>query len=310
MLTARVGVIASAVLVAAAACSAASGEIEDDGGPGAGPTTSSVGGAGGAGGSGISVGIGGSGGAPAEFTEVFGHSGDVLYRLDPVSLQITEVGPFGNCGSGSIIDIALDEDSNLYGVKFKALYRIDRETAACTLINELPDGDEVYPTSLGFVPAGTVDPSAEALVGYQDQAYVRINLQNGTITNINLNALTAINKFSSGDIVSVKDGPTYLTVKDSNDSCNPNCPDDEIIEINPTTGVLIRNFGTIDYPEVFGIAFWGGDVFGFAREGVLFRVVFGDQSVTTNAIAFPNAPPGLEFFGAGSSTSVPLIVPR
>jgi len=36
----------------------------------------------------------------------------------------------------------------------------------------IADGD--YPTSLSFVPAGTVDPDEEALVGFVDEQYIRI----------------------------------------------------------------------------------------------------------------------------------------
>ena len=60
---------------------------------------------------------------------------------------------------------------------------------------------------------------------------------------------------------------------------------------------------------MFGIAFWGGTAFGFSNDGDLFAITFGQNSVTTTPIAIPNAPPGLSFWGAGSSTAVPVIPP-
>ena len=47
-------------------------------------------------------------GAGLEVAEVFGHSGDTLYRLDPDTKEVKEVGKFDGCGP-SIVDIALDE---------------------------------------------------------------------------------------------------------------------------------------------------------------------------------------------------------
>lgn len=296
--------LALAALVGAA-CAAGEVSTPDDedgtGGTGAGGAPN---GGGGVGGSAITVGVGGSGGGEV-ITEVFGHSGDTLYRLDTVTNVIVEVGPFSNCGINSVLDIALDKDSNLYAVKRTALYTVDRLTAACTLVHELASGQ--YPDSLGFVEAGTLDPNEEVLVGYQNANYVRIDPSTGALSVVASNVLPP-GKISSGDIVSVENGPTYLTIKD--ESCSSNCPPDSIVEIDPSTGSVIQDYGSVGYPGVFGIAFWGGSVFGFAKEGVLFKVTFGDFTVVTDEIPFPNAPANLEFFGAGSSTSVPLVVPE
>src|SRR5687767_12419414 len=69
---------------------------------------------------------------PSEINEVFGHSKDTLYRLDPITKAVTTVGQFKSCAS--IIDIALDEKSTLYGVSYEVLYKIDKNTATCTEI--------------------------------------------------------------------------------------------------------------------------------------------------------------------------------
>ena len=228
-----------------------------------------------------------------EIAEVFGHSGTTLYRMDPESKAVATIGTFSNCGQGSIIDIALTADSQMYGVTFSALYEIDKETAACTLIAM---GD--YPTSLSFVPAGTVDPNEEALVGFVDAEYIRIDLDSGATTPI---ATLGGGLISSGDVVSVDGGGTYLTVT------GPGCDaGDCIIQFDPATGATVQNFGPLPYQQVFGLAFWAGIAYGFARDGVLFEVEFvGNDSVTTTPISIPGAPPDLEFFGAGSTTSAP-----
>ena len=229
-----------------------------------------------------------------ELAEVFGHSGRTLYRLDPETLDVEEVGDFQNCGSQAVVDLALDEDSNMFAVRYGALYSVDRVTAECTLIAE-----GQYPDSLSFVPAGTVLADREALVGFVDERYVRIDTETGDVSDI---AMLGDGLRSSGDVVSVKGGGTYLTVY------GPGCEDtDCIIEFNPSNGLVLQNFGALPYDQVFGLAFWAGKAYGFARGGEVFEVEFLGNSVTTTLIPVPNAPGGLEFFGAGSTTSAPPV---
>jgi hypothetical protein len=231
-------------------------------------------------------------GNPGEIAEVFGHSGDTLYRMDADTKEVTTIGTFTGVMSGSIIDIALDADSNMYGAAFGALYSIDAQTAECTLIAE-----GSYPTSLSFVPAGTVDPDVEALVGYVDADYIRIDVETGDVTTI---GSLSDGLESSGDIVSVKDGGTYLTVQ------GPPCTNgDCLIAVDPSTGELIQNFGELPWTQVFGLGFWGGVAYGFARDGTLFSVEFmPDHSLSTTPIEIPDGAE-IEWFGAGSTTSAP-----
>lgn len=229
-----------------------------------------------------------------EIAEVFGHSGTMLYRLDPDTNEVTQVGPFVGCDPGSVIDIALDADSNMYGTGFSHLWEIDRATAQCT---EIAQGS--YPTSLSFVPAGTVDPVEEALVGFDGASYIRIDTTNGQITSLGTLPGGLV---SSGDMVSVIGGGSYLTVR------GPGCDaTDCIIQIDPSDGSVLENFGPLPYDQVFGIAFWAGEAYGFARNGVLFEIEFVGNTVITTDIPIPGAPAGLEWFGAGSTTSAPPV---
>ncbi len=233
-------------------------------------------------------------GGSVEIAEVFGHSGNTLYRLDPETLEVEVIGEFDGCDEGSIIDIALDKDSQMFGVGFEELYSIDRMTGDCTLV-----ASGQYPTSLSFVPEGTVDPDEEALVGFVADEYVRIDVETGAISTL---GTLSDGLRSSGDVVSVADGATYLTVE------GPGCEDtDCIIEFDPSNGVVLENYGPIPYDEVFGLAFWAGKAYGFARNGDVFEVEFLNTGVITMLIPIPGAPSGLEFFGAGSTTSAPPV---
>jgi hypothetical protein len=280
------------------------------GGGGGGQTSAGGGGAGGAGtgaqGLGGGLPLGGSGGGEPMIDEVFGHSATVLYRLDPVTKEVDAIGSFSPCTD--VIDIAIDKNNQIFattqqeGDSPAGLWRINRDTAACTLIAQ-----NEYPNSLSFVPEGTLDANAESLVGYVGwdvSTYVRIDTTTGALTNV---GTLGGGYISSGDIVSVMGGGTYLTV--FSDEC-----DDCLIEVDPTDGSFIRNWGSLGHQNVFGLAYWGGKAYGFtsgttSTPGVLFEIGFGTSTVGTTVIDIPGAPDNLSFWGAGSSTAVPLHPP-
>lgn len=253
----------------------------------------------------------GSGGGPPGMAEVFFHSQDTLYQLDPISKAVTPIGKFTGCevvandfGGTGIMDMALDKDSNIYVTSHLGLYTVNRADASCT---KVASGD--YPNSLSFVPAGTLDPNVEALVGYviepnpvNKNQYIRIDPATGAITKIG--SVWTESVVSSGDIVSVKGGPTYLTLKGGdNDECSPN---DCLAEVNPQTGKLVHLYtNQIDgYSKIFGFAFWGGSSYGFTSMGQLFELKVQGQALLTTPIT---TPPGLIFWGAGSSTLAPVV---
>jgi hypothetical protein len=232
-----------------------------------------------------------------EVHEVYGHSATTLYKLEPKTAAVTEVGKFEGCED--VIDIALNEKSTIYAVSFKTLYTVDKNNAKCTTVASGADKD--FPNSLSFVPKGTVDANEEALVGYVGADYVRIDTTTGAKTIIGkLSGGTGVE--SSGDIVSVKGGKTFLTVKGG--SCNTN---DCLFEVDPATGKKVHDWGSIEHKQVFGLSFWGGKVYGFDKPGNLFEVTFGSNKIVTTTIPIPSKPTGLEFWGAGSSTSAPLV---
>jgi hypothetical protein len=227
-------------------------------------------------------------GPPPEVAVVYAHSPSTLYKLDPNTKAVSVVGDFKNCSS--VIDMAIDENGNGYCTTFGAFYKLDLKTATCTQVST-----GSYPNSLSFVPKGTLDPNAEALVGYFGSSYVRINLTTGAVTNVG--ALTG-GFSSSGDIVSVKNGGTFLTV--NGNSCN-----DCLLQVDPKTGNVVQNYGTVNHSSVFGLAFWAGALFGFDDSGQLFQITANGNGIQTQNINMPSKPPNLQFWGAGSTTSAP-----
>lgn len=239
----------------------------------------------------------GDGGPDPEVNEVYAQTDKTLYKLEPATKAVTVVGKFKDCEP--IVDMALNEHSTLYAVSYEKLYIVDKKTAQCTLVST-----GKYPNSLSFVPKGTLDPDAEALVGYggtKGDEYLRININSGAVETVG--KLGGSNGLvSSGDIASVKGGATYLTVKGG--SCDKT---DCLVEIDPATGKILKNWGDIEHDNVFGLSFWGGSVYGFDDTGHLFQVTFGSSKIVTTEIPIPDKPSGLSFWGAGSSTSAPLV---
>jgi hypothetical protein len=223
---------------------------------------------------------------------VYAHSDSTLYELDPNTNAITVVGAFTGCSS--VIDIALDADSHAYVTTFSGFYSLDLTTAACTLI-----AAGTYPNSLSFVPKGTLDPNVEALVGYNGAQYVRIDTGTGAVTNV---GTLSGGYQSSGDIVSVIGGGTFLTV-------NGNGCGDCLLQVDPTTGDLVQNYGAVGYADVWGLAFWAGTAYGFDEAGDVFSINVTAGAVVSKPIPVPNAPAGLSFYGAGSTTSAPPTAP-
>jgi hypothetical protein len=215
---------------------------------------------------------------------VYANSPDALYRLDPDTKAVTKIGPIDPL-CGTVIDLAVNKSGEIYATTFSALVRLDKTTAKCSVIKI-----DSYPNSLSFVPEGTVFPDKEALVGYKGSEYVIIDPVTGAITT---KGSLGGGYQSSGDIVSVIGGGTYLTV-------NGNGCDDCVVSVNPSTGALIEKLTDLSYSNVFGLAFWGGVVFGFTDGGQLFS--FDVASKATASIPIPGAPNDLSFYGAGSTT--------
>ena len=231
-------------------------------------------------------------GSPPPVSLVYAHSADTLYRMDPTSKQIAVVGPFSG-GCSSVIDLAIDSASNAYVTTSGDLWKLDLQTAACTNI-----ASGSYPNSLSFVPKGTLDPNAEALVGFDSSSnYIRIDTTTGAITTVG--PLTG-GYTSSGDIVSVINGGTFLTVKNGPNQCN-----DCLIQVDPKTGSVIQDYGDVKHSDVFGLAFWAGTAYGFDNAGEVFSIGWQNGALVTTSIPVPNPPPNLSFWGAGSTTSAP-----
>jgi hypothetical protein len=219
---------------------------------------------------------------------VYGHSSTMLYRIDTASHAVSEVGYFLGCGH--VADIAVDETSTIYASNGAELFVVENNTARCTKV-----AAGAFPNSLSFVPSGTLG-TKETLVGYEGGSYVKIDTASGKTEKVG--ALGA-GLESSGDLVSVRDGKTFVTVK------GPDCADC-LVEVDPKTGALTKNWGSLGMIDVFGLAFWGGEVYAFSDAGEVALVKLDGDKLTVQKLSVPNAPSDLSFRGAGSTTIAPV----
>jgi len=244
--------------------------------------------------------------------EVYGHSDTTLFLLEPVSKTVTTIGNF-DCvqiiimGSGEgMWDIALDKNGAMVGttaslINGGALVSIDKLNAHCTVI-----ASGTYPNSLTFVAEGVLDPNQEVLVGYDTSTYERIDPTTGAITvigDMNPNP-TGQDWESSGDIVSLIGGQTYLTVKPLG-SGSMFAGSDHIVEIDPVTGKPTKMIGDTTYPKLWGLGYWSGVAYGFSATGQLISIDLTTAAPTP--IPLMNVPANLSFWGAGVTTSAPHI---
>ncbi len=229
---------------------------------------------------------------PPPFTgNVYVHSYDNLYAVDPDTLAVTLIGPFvwpAGFEDEMMTDIAVDRDGEITGISFGAVYAVDKDTVECTYLSDLT-GQQF--NGLSWVPEGIIDKGAEVLIGTGLSGTVwRIDPMTGASTEIgDFGGLME----SSGDIVSVTGFGTVATVK--NGSTN-----DYLARVDETTGVATIIGGT-GYPDIWGVGFWRNKVFGFVatNEFVLIDVDTGDATYISTG---PE-----NWAGAGVTTMAPIV---
>ena len=228
-------------------------------------------------------------------TSVYAHSATELFKINPDTLLQTSVGTFTFTGDAeNITDIAVDKTGDMVGISLQSVYSIDRETAVATLLSTL-SGDSGL-TSLSFVPTDISDASSDELLVAADFEGVvwQINPDTGlrtTIGNYNASGTTI---GSSGDIVSIIGFGTVATVNVTGED------NDHLARIDPLTwqATLIGDTG---YDKIFGIGFWGGDVYGFTdnQEFVTINATTGAVSNVQNG--------SVAWWGAGVTTIAPIV---
>jgi hypothetical protein len=227
---------------------------------------------------------------------VYANTETTLYRLDTESLEVEEIGDFDGCAIDGLPDmvgdIALDANDQMYAAGFDELYTVDVQTAKCTLVV-----NQDFNETLAFAPVGTAHDTREVLVGYHVIDYWTYDLVDQT-----KQVRQTLPNPAYGDIISVLDGPTLVTVGPPTEADGEG--PDRLFLVDPVDGALLEDLGVFTADEhVKGLAFWGGTVYGFTDTGEILAIELHDDSFEVTL----SESTGLSFRGAASSTVAPLV---
>jgi hypothetical protein len=248
--------------------------------------------------------------APAADALVYAHTADTLYTFDAIAKKLVQVGKLGCLTPGErLLDIAVDGKGAVFGTSDQAFVAINPKDATCTRVV----AEEDLPNSLSFVPAGALDETKDALVGYafddvgRAVRYVRIDTTTGRVTDIGmLNPPNAAKQYvSSGDIFSVRrdSNKTYLTVRDD-EGTEGTAEADMLAEIDPKTGAIKRIIGSTQQPRIYGLAYWAGKAYGFSEDGNVIEIdVTTGVSTLVTTLKTDTGP--VPWYGAGVTTEAP-----
>ena len=224
---------------------------------------------------------------------VFAHSSSALFRVHPLTYAITPVGPFRwPSGADTMTDLAIDENGVMIGISYTRVYRVDPETAECTLLSSNLQG---MFNGLSFVPSmhafGIEGP--DVLVGARntDGKIFQIDPDTGAATQI---GDMGAGYTSSGDIVAVTGFGMVATVPTG-------VGGDRLVRLAPTTFFATPIGNDTGFDRIWGVGFWGTRVFGFTERGVLTVI---DSSTGAGT---PVATDGEAWWGAAVTTAAPII---
>lgn len=285
----RAPAVLTVLTIALAACGRAS-PADPDGGPG-------VDGA---------VADAGPDGRQADYSRVYAHSGQDLYRIETDDLEVYLQGPFGAAtGTSSITDIAIDKDDRMIGITLDAIFEIDEETGTATHLADFTGVDGF--TSLSFVPVDPDDPdSDEDLIAANDQGDVyRIDPVSGSATQVgNYGTHQGEIIRSSGDIVSVRGFGTLATVTVG----LPLDADDYLAWIDTDTWqATLIGTQSAGYDKIFGLGFWRGEIYGFVDDGSAAgtgSLITIDPTTGTSTHVDTRL---FRWYGAGVTTDAPIV---
>jgi hypothetical protein len=224
-------------------------------------------------------------------TSIYAHTATALYRVDPDTYTITQVGDFGLSFLEVMTDLGIDQNGNLMGVSFSSVYMVDATTGHAT---QLSSGSLLQQfNGLSFVPAAAVGGTgADVLIGTDrsDGNVYRVDPATGMTTVIGSMGGSYV---SSGDVVSVDGFGTVQTVVGTTH--------DVLAKLDPVTFTAHPIGTNTGFDKIYGIGFWKGKVFGFTYTGQLITID------PTSGVGTLVASGGPQWNGAAVTTTAPVI---
>lgn len=238
-------------------------------------------------------------------SRVYAHSGTTLYRVDTTTQMATAIGPFTNLpAQNGMLDLAVDRNERMIGVTRTTIHEIDEANGHTTMLATYT-GDAI--SSLSFVPVNPAEPDGEEmLIAATDTgSVIRINIPGGTATTTMIGSYgqhNGMDVVSSGDIVYVRGFGAVATVDVGTGTV------DHLARLDPANGWRATVVGTgTSFDKVFGLAFWEGELYGFADNGFDAGTgAFIRINPTTGTGTLLREGP-VRWFGAGVTTVAPII---
>lgn len=238
---------------------------------------------------------------------VYAHADHILYSIDLAAKSLVVVGPFHapQVGTGSnmkedtITDLAVAPDSTIYVNSATNLYTADPADGHVTLV-----------TSLGkcgnFVVALSFTSDGVLIAGDFAGDYCKVDTSTNPATITKLGTL-GMGLALEGDLVAVADGTMYGTAYETGSNQSATEMNNILVKIDPTTGKVLSKIGSTGFPNLFGVAFAAGQVFGFTHDGTG-RVITIDphtgKGTLYGTFKDPSSGMGIRFAGAGVNPMV------
>lgn len=224
--------------------------------------------------------------------KIYAHSAGVLYTVDVTDpYAVAQVGGFSypNGHAGSVTDVAIDRAGQLFAITFGDVFVCNPATAACYWLGSLPSSFN----GATFVPAGTVLPDKDALIGIsQAGGWYHLKIVNQVVQPQQLGSYGS-GYTSTGDAFSIVGVGTFAAATKGGGGT-------KIIAVDPTTGLFQSELAvTAGYGSVFGLAGWDGLILAFDSSGQMIKIDPITQVVT------PLGNKNITWWGAGVGTVLP-----
>lgn len=199
-----------------------------------------------------------------------GDSAGYLDRVDTVSGTAQRIGPMASV----MTDLAFGPGGELFGVDFKALYRIDLATGATTFLHSLDS------------PANALIADADGKLYFTDTGgRLFQTTASSPATLIGASGFT-----SAGDLVFIH-STLYLTSTSG-----------QLVQVDPLTGTGTP-VGQMGYTDVYGLAYVGGQLYGFTNSGAMLSI--NPNTGATVELARLYIRGGAGIWGAAAQGAVP-----
>lgn len=242
------------------------------------------------------------GSQPGPTSRVYAHSGNTLYQVDTATFAPVTIGTLTGLGTQSLTDLAIDKSDNMVGVTLDKLYTINVQTAAATLVTQLSSSENF--TSLSFVPENLNDPNSEDILVSAGSTgeVISINPLDGSTTTLgDFGEHNGQQIGSSGDLIGVRGLGIYATVNVGTNTTSQ----DFLARIDPATWQATVIGGGTGYNDIFGLAYWDGDIYGFVSMGSgTGKIITIDPGTGAGTEVQSGS---VRWFGAGVATDAPVL---